>query len=145
MIRKKVFKTSVLIVVLLLTCIFVFHYINIIKEKENYKNTYIYSLAQKIITNEVLVNSIDDLGIYTLIDLTLSEKNLWDKIPLSNNFKAKYKNPKNIVSKLDNCESISVGIAPEYVDRKAVTILAVKKDSVKSLLTKKNITTEYIF
>ena len=97
--KLKVLKIIIAIVMLIVICINVYNVIVRMQEKERYKHTYIYELAQKISSNELTVKNVDDLGTYTIIDLVLSENELWDKLPLSDNFKRKYKKSENIIKK----------------------------------------------
>ena len=107
---------------LIVICVNVYNVIVRMQEKERYKHTYIYELAQKISSNELTVKNVDDLETYTIIDLVLSENELWDKLPLSDNFKRKYKKSENIID-----------------------VYCTERDSLTSFMTGKSISTEYIF
>lgn len=143
--KLKVLKIIIAIVMLIVICVNVYNAIVRMQEKERYKHTYIYELAQKISSNELTVKSVDDLETYTIIDLVLSENELWDKLPLSDNFKRKYKKSENIIKKYSSYEYISVGTVKESDKENTIDVYCTERDSLTSFMTGKSISTEYIF
>ena len=143
--KLKVLKIIIAIVMLIVICVNVYNVIVRMQEKERYKHTYIYELAQKISSNELIVKNVDDLGIYTIIDLVLSENELWDKLPLSDNFKRKYKKSENIIKKYSSYEYISVGTVKESDKENIIDVYCTERDGLTSFMTGKSISTEYIF
>ena len=142
--KIKILYIAIILILCLIIGISIHSYIIRIKERENYKHTYIWELAQRIRDNEIEVKNVDKLGIHTIVDLVLSEQALWDKLALTNNFKEKFNNPKGIIKKIDKYTNISVGVASEYNKNSVIVVAATEKDSIIPL-SNKNIETDYYF
>ena len=78
------------------------------------------------------------------IDAALSKYTNWDNLFLSEHFKKKYKNRKNILDDTDNIANISSGLDSEY-GSDVVIIFAEKKRSIFDMDESDDITTEYYF
>ena len=143
--KLRIVKIIVVIFVFLIICIVVYNNANRKQENENYKNTYIWDLAQKINSDDIKVKKVDDLGIYTMLDLVLCEKDLWDKLALSDNFKQKYNSPKSIIKDIDKYKNISIGIAPMHSENNVIIVSGTARKSIVTLLSNKNVDTEYVF
>ena len=135
---------AITIIICLVIGIGFLSYIVKMKEREDYKYTYIWELAQRIRNNEIDVKNVDKLGIYATIDLVLSEQTLWDKLALTSSFKEKFNSPKEIIEKIDKYKNISVGVASEYNKSNVIVVAATEKESIISLFNK-NIETDYYF
>ena len=141
---KKIKMLPTAVIVCLIIGIAILSYIVRMKEREDYKHTYIWELAQKIDNNEIEVKNVDNLGIYVTLDLVLSEPNLWNKLALTDRFKKEFKSPKGIIERIDKYTNISLGIAPEYNKNNVIVVAATERKPIISLFNKK-IETDYYF
>ena len=90
------------------------------------------------------LNEIDPSLIAGDIDAALSNYTNWDNLFLSEHFKEKFKNRKNILDDADNIASISSGLDAEY-GNDVVIIFAEKKSGIFDMDESDDITTEYYF
>ncbi|MBO4374743.1 MAG: hypothetical protein J5829_06520 [Lachnospiraceae bacterium] len=78
------------------------------------------------------------------IKAALSKYTNWDNLFLSEHFKEKYKNRKNIIDDVNNIRDIRSGLTLEYGDD-VVIIFAEKKSGIFDTDESDDITTEYYF
>ena len=73
--------------------------------------------------------------------------NNWDNLFLSDNFKNKYKNRKNIINDIDRASLLGGGRDYSYEDKYVAVVRALNKRSIKDILTNNHetITDEYYF
>lgn len=90
------------------------------------------------------LNELDPSLIAGDIDAALSNYTNWDNLFLSEHFKEKYKNRRNILDDADNITNISSGLDYKYGDD-VVIIFAEKKGSIFDTDESDDITTEYYF
>ena len=142
---KNVLKTLLVLFILTVICIIVINYIIRTKEKEGYKYTYIWNSIEELENGRLQLNDVNDVGIVEIMDLVLYDKTLWNKLPLSENFKQKFKLPKSIIKKYDNYNHISSGKSYDFEKNNVVSIYCAERENIISMITGKNISTEYYF
>ena len=90
------------------------------------------------------LTELDESDIASDIEAALSKYTNWDNLFLSEHFKKKYKNRKNILDDVSNIADISSGIT--YWDREPIVIIfAEKKTSLFDTDESDDVTTEYHF
>ena len=140
---SKAIKIITAILVVIVICVNVHTSIVRKIEKKGYKYTYIWDKIEKIEKGEESFKDIEGLGLIETIEIIFYDKDLWNKLPLSENFKRKYSGPKKIIKKYNDYEHFSVGRSREKEN--AIYIDCVERDNIVSLITGKNITTFYTF
>lgn len=146
--KMKISKAIIYICIIfafLIVCINTNYYIIKEKEKSSYKYTSIWETIEKLENEELELNDINVIGIDDTLDILLYDKSLWNKLPLSDNFLKKYKNPKSIIKKYNKYESIDMGISRDYDSDNVIVIMCTERDDIFSLIKGRNITTEYTF
>lgn len=146
--KMKISKAIIYICIIfafLMVCINTNYYIIKEKEKSSYKYTSIWETIEKLENEELELNDINVIGIDDTLDILLYDKSLWNKLPLSDNFLKKYKNPKSIIKKYNKYESIDMGISRDYDSDNVIVIVCTERDDIFSLIKGRNITTEYTF
>ncbi|MCR5651397.1 MAG: hypothetical protein K6F86_09485 [Lachnospiraceae bacterium] len=89
-------------------------------------------------------NKLSRSGIAHEVRLALSKYTNWDNLYLSENFKKKYKNRKNILEDVNNIADVSSGLDIEY-GKDVIIIYAEKKSSIFDFDESDDITTVYYF
>ena len=90
------------------------------------------------------LTQLDASAISNDIKAALSKYTNWDNLFLSEHFKEKYKNRKNIIDDVNNIRDIRSGLTLEYGDD-VVIIFAEKKSDIFDTDESDDITTEYYF
>lgn len=142
---KNKIKYLVTIVAILLIIFALIRTIRYVREQRAFSHTYRYENILKIKNNEVIIKTINDLGIYSQVGVLLSDKSVWNKLALSNHFKEKFHNPNDIIRNIGKYESIDIGSSYEYLNKKTVCIMCTERENILYPITGKNVTTEYIF
>ena len=141
----KVIKNLIIILVLLVICINVYSFMVRTREKDGYRYTHLWDKIEKIENSDEKYEGVDSLGLIETVEILFYNKSLWSKLPISGNFIKKFRNPKGIIKKYNDYESISVGYT-NYLDKEKVLFIdCVERDNIVSLATGKNITTYYTF
>ena len=115
------------------------------REKEGYRYTYIWEIIEKLNNNEAKIENIDEIGIVQVLDILFYDKSMWSKLPLTEKFIKKFRNPQGIISKYYNYESIGAGVSYDYDKDNLIFIDCIERENLISLVTGKNITTYYTF
>ena len=138
---KKAAVTAVLIMVLALIFISQKNYLlnrySIPDKEERLYNLRVYSGINDL-------NELDSSDIANDIHAALEKYTNWDNLFLSENFKKKYKNRRNILDDVDNISAIHSGLDHEF-GGDSIVILAEKKHGIFDTDESDNITTEYHF
>ena len=89
-------------------------------------------------------NKLSSADVAREIEAALSKYTNWDNLFLSENFKEKYKNRRNILEDVNRIGALSCGVSQEYGDD-VVLIFAEKKNSIFDRDESDDITTLYYF
>ena len=142
--KNRIKKISVIILAALLVAVIAMVLINHILSKYSVpsKEERIYNL--RVYSGITDLTQLDSSYISHDINIALSKYTNWDNLFLSEHFKEKYKNRKNILDDVDNIANIRSGLYYEYGDD-VVIISAEKKHGLFDTDESDDITTEYYF
>ena len=145
MITTKRVKNILIVFLVVLVCLYIFSCIVKMKENLGYRHTYIWDKIEKLNNDELIADSVDSLGIVDTVIILFYDKSMWKKLPLSDNFIKKFKNPRGIIRKYYDYETISGGRSDDYDKENIVFIDCVERENILYYFTGKNITTFYTF
>lgn len=126
-------------------CLNIYNYFFRLRINETYKYTPLWETIYNLNNNESGISKIDDMGVVEVIDVLFYNKKMWDKLPLSKNFKDKFHSQKNIIKKYDIYEHISCGRSYDFNKKNVIRLYCIERDNIISLITGKNISTIYYF
>ena len=142
---KKVIKLIFFLLLFITICMYAFLHFVRLREKDGYKYTYMWETIEKLNKSEMRIKDIDQIGIVQVLDILFYDKSMWNKLPLTDNFVQKFKNPQGIISKYYDYESIGAGMSYDYDKDNVIFVDCTERDNLVSLITGKNITTYYTF
>lgn len=142
---NKLFKVLCVIAVIIVICVSSINYIVRLKEKEGYKHTYIWETIEKLENNELEIKDINTIGVIDVFSILFYDKTLWDKLPLSENFKNKYRDPKSIIKKYNKYIHVSVGTPDDYDNENVIFVYTIEREDIKYFITGKSVSTIYYF
>ena len=137
----------ILLAVSLLVLIFIniFNYSARIRYRAGYKYISIGNIIEKLENNEMELKDINSIGVVDTLNLLFYDKSLWQKLPLSNDFRTKYNTPKSIIKKYNKYESISTGMELDHSKDNVVSVYCIERDGIVPLVNVKSISTIYYF
>ena len=142
---KSKMRILLIVILVIVVCMYVYGIVIRLREKEGYKHTPLWTTIEKLINDETEIKNINDINLTEIINILFYDKTLWDKLPLSDKFKIKFKNPKGIIKKYSKYETIWSGRSYDYDKDNVIYIDCTERDNLASLITGKNITTYYTF
>lgn len=134
--KNKILKIILAIIILLVSIFLINFFINkySVPNKEERINDMIIYKGNSLLTGEDIANE---------ISIMLNKYTNWDNLFISENFKKKFKNKKDIIENINEYSSFSV--ATDYFDENVVILYGNRKKPIFDNDESDDITTEFYF
>ena len=142
---SKMYKIILLFIVFIIVFVLIRDRLTAFSRKERYRHSYVGDTIEKIKNEELQFKDLRSAGIENVLIVLFYDKSIWDKLPLSDHFIGKFKNPGGIIKKYNKYDTIDVVLSSNYTKDNTVAIMCTERDSILSSITGKNITTVYTF
>ena len=141
----KVIKKNIILIIFIVIIVLVILSTLFFKVRKDiiFENSYVGQQIQKIKEDEVGIKSISKLGIADSIAFLFYDDAIWEKLPLSSNFKNKYEKRLDLINNINEYDNFFARRDSENNNR--IILLGIKKANILDAFNEYETSTEFYF